>query len=460
MIPAIARGLIAQRSSWWAPALISAMAGTLIGLCLVQTASMNQADVRAVVHSSPYGLLDVASVGSGISLFIVPTAVIVMALVTSAAVGRLTDDLARWRIAGAGPRTLAAFVMAGAVLAALAGGVVAAIVTGLAGGPVARVLNAWTLPELADVPVHVQPASLLQTVVVPPAIALGAGLLPAWRGGRVSAVRAVAGEEEKVPRVGVLRWVGTMVGAAGLVAVTWAAYGVPTSEIATGGTMSIGLGICVMVLVTAGLGSRVLVPALGAVWTRLVPLRDAAWELARAGAVARARISGSTIVALVCGSGILGMLAGMARTGEATERAMGSTDVYNYVDIYVLCAVIGGMCALGGICVLALNSGDRRKEIALLRAAGMSPRQITTIALCEALILAGTSILIALVATLLPIGLLPWTAAHQGLPIRFVVPWAELAIAAAFTLAAILAALLPPARRALRTSVRESLASA
>lgn len=458
----VGRAVVSSRAVWWAPALVAAISGTLIGLCLVQSASVTQPDVRAVIDASHFEVGDVSSVGDGIPLFTVPTALIVMALVASAAVGQLTEDLARWRIAGASPLVLACFVMVQLLLVSLLGGIVAAVVTGLLGGPVSAFLNAMTLPELADVHVHVQAGPLVWTAVIPPLVMLGAGLLPASRGGRVPAVRAVVGEEEKEPRVGALRWIGTGVGAAGLVAVTWASYGAPTSEIASGSTMSIGLGICVMVLVTAGLGARTLVPLLLAAWTRLVPTGStgaAPWQLARAGARARARVSGSTVVALASGSGILGMLAGMGRTSEATARAMGSTRAYNYLDIYVICGIIGLMCAVGGVCVLALNARNRRQEIALLRAAGMSPGQVTAMVVCEAVALAGTAILVALVATLLPVGLLPWTAWHQGLPVRFVVPWAELGIAAVVTVLAVLIALLAPARRGLRSSVRESLAA-
>src|SRR5699024_7828277 len=76
----------------------------------------------------------------------------------------------------------------------------------------------------------------------------------------------------------------------------------------------------------------------------------------------------------------------------------------------------------------------------------------------EAVMLAAAAMSIGVVATVLSTGLIARTAASGGLPMRFVVPVAELAVAAAVTFAVVALALMIPARRALRSPVRPSLA--
>lgn len=460
MIRATLRGILAAKAAWWAPALVSALVSVLVGICLVQSLGTDASnpEIQAVLRQQGLGADHVSSVGLSISVMIIPVAVIVLASVSSAAVATMTRDLARWRLAGASSALLATFVMFQLAIVALLGGGIGAVATALLGGRLSELLNGWILPELADVAVDPTPLALLGALLAPPAIVVIAGLLPALRGARVPAIRAVRSDPEPSGRIGIRRWAAAVAGLCALVAVSVPVYRGPPG-LDQGEALTAGLGLAVLVLVAAGLGARVLVPALVSAISHVLPVPGPVWALARSSAVARAHVSGSTVVALACGAGFLGAITGMARTSEAIARALGSLQEYNLVDTYIICGIIGLLSAVGGACVLALSAGDRRREAAVLRTAGMTPAQILGAAGAEGLMLAGASTLIGLTATVLSTGLVSRAAAFEGFPVRFVVPWAELAVATVVTIVVLVAALVIPSCRALRAPVRTSLAA-
>lgn len=459
MSGAILRSVLAGRAAWWAPALVASLSSLLVGICLVQTLGTDATnpEIQAVLRSEGLETDHVASVGLSLSVMMLPIIVIVLATVSSAAITATTPDRSRWRLAGAPPSMLALFVLLEIVLVSLAGGVLGALGTALLGGPLSGLLNRLILPELAGIEVQPAPLALLGAAVVPPLTALVAGLLPALRGARVPAIRAVRGESEPSGRHSGRRGVITGLGLCALCAAVVLTYRRPP-VLEGGQALTAGLGLAVLTLVVAGLGARTLVPLIVRAVSRLLPVPGAVWPLAGDGAVARAHVSGATVVALACGTGILGALTGMARTSEAISRALGSHEDYNLLDTYVICGVIGLLCAVGGACVLALSAGDRRREVATLRAAGMAPSQVRGAAAVEALLLTAASMVISLATTLMSTGLITRAAAVEGLPARLTLPWPELAVAGALTAAVLLAALVLPAQRALGASVRGSLA--
>lgn len=458
MIRAAARAVLAGRAVWWAPALLAALTSLLIGVCLVQTTATAGTEYQRIIAAAGLEPESVGAVGLSITMIIVPTAMIVLAVVASAAIGHTTRDLARWRLIGAAPATLSSFVIAQLVLAVSGGAVLGTLLTAAVGGQAARILNAMVVRELGALAVRPTAAALTGALLIPIAIALAAGVPAALRAARVPPVRAVHGEEEPPQRAGGVRWAVSFLGLAGLGLAVGVAFGAP-ADLADGGALTTGLGLGLLVLVVAGIGARVLVPGLVMAWTAVIPVRRAEWMLARAGAIARARASGATVVALACGTGILGTLTGMARTSEAIERAMGVGREYNLLDTYVICGALGLLCAVGGACVIALGATDRRREVAMLRAAGCSPVQVLVLAACEALILTLTAQLISFFATAAAIGAVLRAAAADDMPLRLAVPVVELGTGGIATFLVLAGALLVPSARALRTSVRTSLAA-
>lgn len=458
MIGAILPAVLAGRSSWWAPALVAGLTSFLVGTCLIQALGTDASnpDIQAVLRHEGLRPDHVSTVGFSIAVMIVPVSVIVLAAVSSAAIAATTRDRARWRLAGASPIALAVFVLTQIGVAALSGGFLGALATALVGGRLSELLNGMILPELAGIDVHAVPLALVGAVLVPLMTTLLAATLPALQGARVPVIRAVHGDDEPPSRNGVGRWMTTVLGLSALLMTVGAVYRHPQG-FDNGEALTAGLGLAVLTLGVAGLGARILVPLMVSAVSRLLPVPSPLWPLAREAAVARAHISGSTVVALACGSGILGSITGMARTSEAIARALGSQEEYNLLDTYIICAVIGLLCAVGGACVLALSTGDRRREVAMLRAAGTSSWQVRGVAASEALLLSASTMLIGLVTTVVSTALISRAAAADGLPVRFVLPWAELSVSAVLTTVVLLAALVLPAHRALHASVRESL---
>lgn len=454
------RALLAERAAWWAPVLVAALVSVVIGVCAVQALGTEATtpELREVLRREGLTAGYVSSVGIGIAVMTIPVAVIVLAVVSASAISGTVRDLARWRLAGAPAPLLSALVMGRLLLAVLVGALLGAAVTVLAGGTIAELLNAAILPQLRGLPVRPAPAALLAAALVPPATALVAGLPSALRGARVPAVRAVRHDPAPEGEHRVRDLVAAALGVLTVLSVTAILYREPPG-VAAGGALTAGLGLVVLVLVAAWMGASVLAPAAVSALGAVVPFHGALRRLARDGAAARARSSGGAVVALACGSGILGAISGMARTSEAIARALGSTEEYNLVDTYIICGIIGLLSAVGGACIIALDAGDRRREVAQLRIAGMTPRQVLSSAIMEAGLLTGAVLLLTLLSTGLATGLVARAADAAGLPVRLVLPWAEIAVAGAGTFLVLALALVIPALRALRAPLRASLAA-
>ena len=91
--------------------------------------------------------------------------------------------------------------------------------------------------------------------------------------------------------------------------------------------------------------------------------------------------------------------------------------------------------------------------------AGMTPRQVLGSAALEAWLLTGAVLLLTLLATGLSTGLVVRAAAAAALPVRLVLPWAEMAVSGAGTFVVLALALAIPSARALRAPLRSSLAA-
>jgi hypothetical protein len=466
MLPrAVLRALLAGRAAWWAPGLVSAVVSAIIGPCLTQLTVSDLPAARRAAAAAGTDPEEFAVIGTSLAAIVGVCGVVVISLVASAAVRQLTRDLARWRISGAGSGTVGAFVATQLLLVSLAGGVLGAAATVVAGEPFAQFVSGMVVPALGDLAIPVPPAVFASTALAPVLAAILGGLLPVLHAVRVPAVRAVARDDDAQtePRrsglgasVRIRRWILPGLGLLVPALVTWRAYASPPAGIDDAASTGMGLGA--LVVIGAAVGARRLMPALAAGWTRLVPLRTAGWRLARASAIAKTRLSGATIVAMACGITCLGVLMGIGYSAEAVERAAGSAEAYNFTDIQVISVIVGTMCAVGGVCVLALASADRRHETAILRASGMRAGQIVGMAFVEAVVLSATALLIALLATVLAAGLIPLAATEAGLPPGFVLPWAELGLAFTASVTVVAAALVVPAVQALRTCVRTALA--
>jgi putative ABC transport system permease protein len=115
------------------------------------------------------------------------------------------------------------------------------------------------------------------------------------------------------------------------------------------------------------------------------------------------------------------------------------------------------LIALLGITnTLALSILERTREIGLLRAVGMSDRQLRWMVRSEAVLLAALAVVLGLVLGL-GFGAIAVRALADGQPMPVVVPFGRLLVVVAVAVAAGLAAGLLPARRATRLPVLEAI---
>lgn len=121
---------------------------------------------------------------------------------------------------------------------------------------------------------------------------------------------------------------------------------------------------------------------------------------------------------------------------------------------YLLLGVISAYIAIAVVNTLVMATGERFREFALLRVVGTTRRQLLAMLRWEALFIGGLALVVGGIGVL--IAIVPFSAAMAGTPIPYVPPLVGLGIVA-FTLLVTLAAMLVPARIALRTPPTEAL---
>jgi len=190
-------------------------------------------------------------------------------------------------------------------------------------------------------------------------------------------------------------------------------------------------------------------------WTALVPARFTAWYLARNSAAARASASTAAIgpvmaaIALVGGLYAAGMTLAAAPSNSWGEFSIDTSQLVLLFGAPLLVAIVGAAAAV------YTTGSDRQRERALLTAAGAAPGTLVRVAVCEAVILVVTSVLLALTVIVVSVVLV---AAAVGAPgIRLAV--APIAIIGGCALVLIVVATVIPALSGRRVGVMSALAA-
>lgn len=156
------------------------------------------------------------------------------------------------------------------------------------------------------------------------------------------------------------------------------------------------------------------------------------------------------------------LLASLQETLPEAELSGGLTERLSYEEILsqILKVVLGLLgvslvvCVVGLTNVLFLGVGERGRELATLRAVGMTRRQTAVVVLTEGLVLAGVALLLGLL-TGVGLGTLASDAVvvqMRDVELRVVIPWAQLLAVAGVTIAVSGIAAVFPAWRASRIS--------
>lgn len=143
-----------------------------------------------------------------------------------------------------------------------------------------------------------------------------------------------------------------------------------------------------------------LAPAVFALARALLrPFRSAAvGVLAARSARANVDTNANMIVPLAAAIGLTGVIFSVIRSYQVTMREAGFPQSSpNYSDTVVMTGLFGLVCLLTSVAVITLSGRDAVREQALLRTAGMTPRQVLALTGWQSLLLALCAAVFALV---------------------------------------------------------------
>jgi len=149
-----------------------------------------------------------------------------------------------------------------------------------------------------------------------------------------------------------------------------------------------------------------------------------------------------------------------AKLQDLGEFKKAQTDQANQflVIVYVLLALALVIAIVGVVNTLLLSVYERTRELGLLRAVGMSRRQVRSTIRLESVIISLMGTLIGLVIGLIFGWALVTALADQGIT-SFAIPWSQLVVIVIIAVIAGVGAALYPARRAARLDVLQAIAS-
>ncbi|WP_137724214.1 FtsX-like permease family protein [Prescottella subtropica] len=202
--------------------------------------------------------------------------------------------------------------------------------------------------------------------------------------------------------------------------------------------------VCLLLL----MGPWVLTPLMG-LWTALVPDADIAWRLAVQSCRARAARSVTTVLPFALALSIVGifMVIGNAMPGGSTGLD----------DVLVVLGWVFVVSWVGGLAVIALVGRERRRDSALISAAGARPGVIARSTVYEGVVYAVTAILFGAVTLLVSCATIGVGAQTPFGEVVGGLPWPMLAGLAAATLTTTCLALAWPAVRTSRTDAARAL---
>lgn len=316
----------------------------------------------------------------------------VLTTVASLAVASRARDHGLWRTQGMSPRTLRALLLGQLALL----GAATALAGAVLGAPLSRALVPL-LREMGAIVPTATPQAHPADLGVLMALCVGATVL----GGRSAASRSTRTrvvdllQERDSDRHGRRRRVlgalvrgGIVAGClTGFVVAVVSGHGAgPGSETSVGAVNGAAFGALGMVVALVPW----VVPGLERAWTALVPVRSVAWYMARRSAAYEAGRSSASVLPFALSVGLVGMF--------YTYRALGAEGV----SVQSL-AVMFGLALLvawtGGVAVIAMGAGRRRRDGALLLVAGGTPQDVRAAQALEGVIHAVTAVLLGTCST-------------------------------------------------------------
>ncbi|MDN5726795.1 MAG: ABC transporter permease [Propionibacteriales bacterium] len=421
----------------WLPTIVVVgLMAILIGTCLNQFVWTGS---DAFVAAAAAAGLDPGEFGTvSLTLYVLVAVLSVCALtvVGSVTVEHTRTTFAQWRLIGATPRQVRHSLWALVGLASIAGALPGSLISigvSQAAVPLFNQMAAASFPNgsgsFAPPPFAPSAAAWAGAFVVSVATCSCGALIPSWRAARVDAVDAM---REPLPRRRRGRWIRWVVGG---FMITFAATMV-VGLVAAPRTSGLGVDSAITAGLLTSIGMHVLGPELVPVLITITrgllsllptPLGRLATRSARASAEANANLIAPLAAAIGLGTVLIMVLQSAV---AATAAAGDAVNNPNYTDTYVMTGLFGFVAGLTSVAVLTLAGRDAVREQAILRAAGMTPRQVGHLIGWQSLILTLCACTLALVPVIFA-GLIVTvrTSLVIGTPV-LVVPWVGIGLAA------------------------------
>ena len=410
--------------TWTWTAVVAVVAGACVsGQLMVMRGSLVSA--RAVGDAS---LIEAASV---VSSFIIASVVLAAAAVLSStsalAVTERERDHGLWRALGMRPGTLRAVVLG--QLAVI--GVLGALVGTAAGVVVARLMIPLLIEERAAIPGTAPrwvPVDLLWSALIVAGSVVIGGWGAARRAARAPEVALLRRRGDEGRRWDLARVLGLLlrlaaVGGfgAGLVSawLTARAAGAGSDDAADAAALG-SLGVVILMCLLAPW----IVPWLQRALADL-PVPGTAWRVAARTAALESRRSSATVLPFLVAIGLVAVLFSGRSLGLASVSTRG------FLSMFGLAFVVAWS---GGVAVIAMSAGKRRRDAALLRAAGAREGGVLAAQVLEGALHALAATLLGLLA-LTTVSPLLGGAAGLRIPDALIrAPWAEIGVVTGLTL--------------------------
>ncbi|SDI08326.1 putative ABC transport system permease protein [Sinosporangium album] len=428
--------------SWVPTIVVIGLVTTLIGACMHQFVWTNSdgfvtAATDAGLDPAAFGVVSVT-----IYVLVAVLSFFALTVVGSATVERTRSTFAQWRLAGASPRQIRVSLWSLVGLASVAGALPGSLLSvglSVAAIPLFNQMAAASFPGGIGgfEPPAFHPSALAWAASFSLGVVtcmLGA-LLPSRRAAGVEPVEAVRGLVTRGRRGAWARWLlGGLLLAVAFTLAFAGALAPAHPEVGVEATGMVNAAIQAGLFAAAGvyvLGAELAPTVLALARTLLRPFRGAAvGVLATRSARANIDTNANVIAPLAAAIGLVGVIFSVMQSYQVTMREAGFPQSSpNYSDTVVMTGLFGFVCLLTSIAVITLSGRDAVREQALLRTAGMTPRQVFALTGWQSFLLA----LCVAVFALVPIGiagslLMSRSALLVGHPILDI-PWIGLTIA-------------------------------
>lgn len=428
----------------WVGAFVVACAAGFVGAV---AASM----IDTSLHLDGLQRQFLAGGSSVVLMFTTVTALIVVSSVANLTVALHRRNYALWQIVGIRPAKVGSIVLLQLGLIALLGSASGVGVALLVLNPMfAAILSSWD--DVSAVHFVLGPAAGLSVLGAVLLVTLLGGLRGARRASRVPPIEALRDSDASAMKV---RWFRMLLAAAILTGLVWTSTSLYGAEFDYIINTSIAITPLIVALLAA-LGPLVL-PVVQRAWTALLPRRaSASWFLSRNSARYRLSQSAAAISPLMV---VIGLTGGLYTTSSLLRQSIiertGDDQGWS-LPLESVVLMLGGPLLLSGVAAAAtvyMTSHAREREFALVAAAGATHRHVVWMAVWEAVIYAGSALLLGAVAVVGGGVIVATSLGLHSMPMS----WSSTAVIAGGGFVLLLVATVVPTVAALRHSVMRSL---